>query len=249
MRRMAFAVLLSLCLASPAAALSGNDVSSTDRPGPASVDAFDDVYAAMLGGVDQEQSLTILTETLARQMETANPAMIEAEAAFPGFSAVIAQAMRPVLEGYSGRLQTMYRPRMAAVIGEVLTEAEARHAAALYRMPVGRKLMAGLSSGYDGKATVASALKSDGTVSAEAVAADGRNAVRQAVNALTPEDLELLGQLAKKQPGLLKLKLLGQKLQPVRVAMENEPMTPAEEAELGKAIDAAAEAHIAKFRK
>lgn len=182
------------------------------------------------------------------QLATADPDLVKAEAMFPGFSNALGEGIRPLFRAYLARVQRTYRPRMISVFKEVFSEAEAHDAAELYRSPVGRKLMGGVSAGFDGKATIASALR-DNEVGDTAVRADVDVAVNRALGGLTPEDLAELERMARTRPALLKLGQLGSRAMPLRVAMENEPLTPQEEDELQRLMEAAATAHIAKFDK
>jgi hypothetical protein len=209
---------------------------------------YEDLYAAIQGGIDEQVMLDRMITSIGGQLATSSPAMIQAEASFPGYSAAMAQAMGPVLALHSKRLQQVYRPRMIGVFTEILTEPEASDAAEIYRSPVGRKLLSGVVAGFDGKAMLSDAVQG-GDVSTEAVRTDTHIAVTRSVNGLSKEDLAQLEQLARTKPVILKLGKLGERGANVRAEMENEPMTPDEEAMMDRAINAAAKAHIAKFKK
>lgn len=212
------------------------------------VNGYDELYAAILGGIDEQVMLDRMIASITGQLATSSPAIIKAEALYPGYSAAVAQAMGPALALHSKRLHQLYRPRMIGTFTELLTEPEARDAAEIYRSPVGRKLLSGVVLGFDGTAMLSTAIH-DGNVTAEAVKTDTDIAVTRSVNSLSDDDLAQLEQFARTKPVILKLGRLGEKGAHLRAEMENEPMTPEEEAMMDRAIDVAAKAHIAKFKK
>lgn len=200
------------------------------------------IYLAMMAGMDQEQQLSTLTTTMAQQFAAA-PELVEAEAKYPGLSRAMAAAMRPVLRAYTNRIRETFEPRFIAVLRGALTPVEARDIADFYASPLGRKLLGGISDSYDGKATVADALKG-GDISAEALAADNRTTVRRALARFTPAEMAEMGALARRKPALLKMSAIGESFKPLRLEMENTPLQPAEEQALESAITAAIEKHI-----
>ena len=219
---------------------------AADPPTPLVRDAFADVFAAMQEGIDRERMVDAVCATFARQLTTASPQLVEVEAAFPGFSGAIAEAIKPVMRAYSARVTDAYRPRMIAIFRQMLTESEARDVAALYRSPIGRKLLGGVSTSFEGTAIIASGLR-DRDIDADAVKADTEIAARRSVGLLSQDEITALGELAMRRPGVLKMGKVGEKVTALRVQMENEPLIPAEEAEMERLIQAAAKIHIAKF--
>lgn len=209
---------------------------------------FERIYAEMEAGVDQEQMLSGLVATMARQLVTASPELVEAEEQFPGLSRKAAEAMRPVLRSYSARVREAYRPRFVALFAELFTPAEATDIADFYASPTGRKLLGAMSDAYDGKAMVSEAVKG-GDVSDAAIKADARRAARQAVARMSEAELVALGELAQRKPVLFRLGELGTRATPLRVEMENAPLLPAEEQALERAISTAMEKHVASRAK
>lgn len=205
------------------------------------------IYLAMMAGVDQEQQLSTLTTTIAQQFATAAPELIEAEAKFPGLARAMAEAMRPILRTYTNRIRSAYQPRMIAILAEALTPTEARDIAEFYASPLGRKLLGGISDSYDGKATVADAIKG-GDISAEAIATDSRVTVRRARARFTAAELAEMDELGRRKPALLKMSAIAERLAPLRLEMENAPMLAAEEQALESTITAAVEKHIRSAR-
>lgn len=213
---------------------------------PITADPYDDIYAAIQESADLDRQLDLLSTTIAQQIASADTSLAIAETRYPGLSQAMVNSFRPVLSSYSARVREDYRPRMVAVFRNRLSDSEARDVAAFYRSPMGRRLLGGVVDNYDAKATITSALK-DKNVDSAAVRADSDAAVRGALAQFSQADFAQLGELAQRQPGLLKLGAIGTELGPIRTAMENAPMTPAEEKALEAAIVAAMDSHIAKF--
>lgn len=202
--------------------------------------AYLDVLAAINAGDTLERSIDTMARTMAQQLAVSSPAMIEAEAGFPGLSAAMADAIKPVLVDHTRRLQIEYRPQMIAALQQHLTPPQAVDVADFFRSPLGRKLMTGMASSYDGKATMASAM-SDKDVTQEALETDTRVSARRTLATFSQAELIELGQLAKRKPHLMKMKELGESLQPVRLEMENAPLSAEEEQRMDAAIRAAAD--------
>lgn len=211
---------------------------------PVTVDPFEDIYLAIQESADTERQLDQLSTTIAQQITTADTTLAIAEARYPGLSRAMVTGFRPVLASYSARVRETFRPRMVAVFREQLSESEARDVAAFYRSPMGKRLLGGVVESFDAKATITSALK-DKEVSADAVKADTDAAVRGALAKFTQDDFAALGELAQRQPGLMKLGAIGEALGPIRAEMENQPLTKAEEQALSDSIVASLDKHIA----
>lgn len=211
---------------------------------PVTVDPFEDIYLAIQESADTERQLDQLSTTIAQQITTADTTLAIAEARYPGLSRAMVTGFRPVLASYSARVRETFRPRMVAVFREQLSESEARDVAAFYRSSMGKRLLGGVVESFDAKATITSALK-DKEVSADAVKADTDAAVRGALAKFTQDDFAALGELAQRQPGLMKLGAIGQALGPIRAEMENQPLTKAEEQALSDSIVASLDKHIA----
>lgn len=241
MPRFAPAIAVLLACA-PLAALP---VHATDVPAaaPVAVDPFEDIYAAIQESADMERQLDQLSATIAEQIASADTSLAIAEARYPGLSKAMVTGFRPVLAGYSARVRESFRPRMIAVFRDKLSASEARDVAAFYRSPMGKRLLGGVVESFDAKATITSALK-DKEVSAAAVQADTDAAVRGALAQFTQDDFAALGELARRQPGLMKLGAIGEALGPIRAAMENQPLTDAEQQALSDSIVASLDKHI-----
>lgn len=236
-----------LLLAPSAGAAHAQPAPAQSTQATTQIDAYADLYNSINEGVDNERVIDQISATIAQQLATADPALVEMEAAFPGYAAALTRAIRPAFARYSNRVREEYRPKMIAAFVEVMTPGEARDAAELYRSPLGRKMLGGVVANYDAKATVASGLKDD-DIGGEAIAADQRATVRKTIAQFTQEELAELDLFARTRPGLRKLGLIGAKTTALRVAMENEPMTGSEEQELNQSIETASQAHVDSFK-
>lgn len=198
------------------------------QAGEASDAAYGDLYAAMQESVDQGQLINAAIAALAQEFAV-TPEFAEAEAESPGLIAEVVNGMRPVFEAQSERVRVLYRPSTLALFARHLTPAEAADIAAFYRSAIGRKLMGGLSASYTPEATLSN-IQTDTPVTREQVQADIGRATDAAVSALTNEDRAELGRMALANPALMKLSLIGNGVQELRVQMENEPLTAEEDA-------------------
>ena len=241
---------LILLAAAPAAAPAATPQAAATAPADSTADAaYVDVLTAINEGETLERSIDTMTRTMAEQLAVSSPAMVEAEARFPGLSAAMAEATRPVLIEHSRRLQVQYRPQMIAALKQHLTPPQAVDVAAFFRSRLGRKLMAGMAANYDAKATMAEAIRNkDKAVTREAIEADTRISANRTLALFTPDELVELGQLAQRKPHLLKMKELGESLQPTRLEMENAPLSADEEQRMGAAIDAVADKFLGKTK-
>lgn len=217
-------------------------------PSPASADPFVDVYTAILDATDYRQMLDLSAIAHAQRAIAADPALAKIEDAEPGLTSDLADALRPVLASQALRLRETYRLRTIAAVRETFTAAEAADIVAFIRTPVGRKLIGGINSAYQSKAIIAIALRL-GMITPEDAKSGGEEAARDAFAAMTADDYERLGLAAEQRPALQKLNLFGQRLGALRVAMEEEVLTPSEKTEAQAALKAGLAAHAERFRK
>ena len=94
-----FAPLAAMLIAcAPLAALPAY---AADAPAaaPATVDAFEDIYAAIQESADMERQLDQLSATIAEQIASADTSLAIAEARYPGLSKAMVVGFRPVLAG------------------------------------------------------------------------------------------------------------------------------------------------------
>jgi hypothetical protein len=219
---------------------------------PASIDpAYDGVIAAMLEAVDQEAAYDGIAASIAREYASV-PEIARLEAIKPGLIKAIVAGLRPVMLSYGNRVRSDYRPKMAALLARYFTPDEARDVAAFYRSPVGRKLMGNVSRSITADATVSgigSAISEgkepgDIKVGSDQIAADAAKATGAALGQLTQDDLKALDRMAREKPALLKLNLVAAELLPLRTAMENEPPTADEIAQIQEAVVTAMTRHM-----
>lgn len=205
-------------------------------------DAHEDLYSAMEEGVDQglmkEQVLGTVIAAFQRQI----PELALIEDAEPGFLDKLRNNLRPIMSDYSDRVRREYRPKMVAALRATLTPDEAREVAAFYRSPLGKKLLAGASQNYDLDDTASKAVKDPAAaIQSETLEADFRRMGVQAYLGLTPEERKQMADVATQYPALMKFIADQSGIMAIRVEMENEPLSPDEEARLEKMIKSAFE--------
>jgi hypothetical protein len=243
LRRTALAVTM-LCLASAAGA---QDVPSQPPPVPvfggeaptiANPQPDHPAYADLIDAIDETvDKSTLISNGLAaikRQME-ANPDLASAEAVSPGILDEIVGSMRPVLERQNLRVTALYRPKMIGAMADYLTPDEAASVAGFYRSDIGRKLMGSVVANFNMDQTMASAM-SEKPITETEVRADITSAVTQGLQQMDSKDLAEMGRQAFSNPALLKLQRVNPKIQRLRAEMENEALTPEEDATIGKLI-------------
>jgi hypothetical protein len=240
LRRSGFA--LAMLLAAPSAwaqSAPPPPVSTTPAPTIANPQpdhpAYFDLIAAIESTVDMNTVITNALGAVKRQFQ-ADPNLGAADKASPGLIDEIIAGMRPVIDKHNARVTAAYRPRMAAVTANYLTPEEAVSVAAFYRSDIGRKLMGGVIANYDMDQSIASAMK-DENVSEADVQADIISAVGKGMSAMSPEDMAEMAKMTMSNPALIKLNLIGPQMQRLRAQMENEPLSPEDDAALLKVVE------------
>ena len=197
--------------------------------------AYGDLLTAIESTVDMTLMIDNGLAAIRRQM-VANSDLAGAEAASPGILDEILTTMRPVLERQNKRVTAQYRPLMAAAMADYLTPAEAGSVAAFYRSDIGRRLMGNVVKNFDMDQTMAKAV-SEAPVTEADVNADIVNAVTKGMQGMDAADMAEMGKQAMANPALLKLQRINPQIQRLRAQMENEPLTPEEDAAIGAAIE------------
>lgn len=205
---------------------------------------FRDVIRSIEESSNLDRSMALVADAMAEQFAIASPELALAERRYPGMGRAMANAMIPILKSRDARLRDIYLPRQIAVIRANLTASEAADVARFYRSDLGRKMLGGVVDSFDSKQMLSDAVNT-GSVGAASFKADTNRAVAYTVGKLTDSDLLELEREFKARPGLMKLKPLGAALGELRVAAENEPMTPEEDKQIETAVIAAMERHIA----
>lgn len=225
MRRLIFGFFASFLLAGIGLG-TGHALAAEPAGRAAANAAYIELCDTIEADADEDGRLDYYINTLAEQMTTATPSLMEAEASYPGISMAMAEAIRPVIKSHSQRVRKAYRPRMVAALKEGLTEPEARKLTALMRSPIGRSLIAGPHT--------------DAAVKAELDA----DAILALAQLSREERAELERSTMEKKFEAVAAKLAG-----LRASMELEPLTAEEEAQMNTALQAAIAAYKAKFAK
>ena len=197
--------------------------------------AYADLIDSIDSTVDRNRLIANGLASIKRQME-ANEALAAAETASPGILDEILVSMRPVLESQNQRVTVLYRPRMIAAMADHLTPDEAASVAGFYRSDIGRKLMGSVVANFNMDQTMATAM-SEKPITETEVRADISSAVTQGLQQMDGADLAEMGRQAMTNPALLKLQRVNPQIQRLRAQMENEALTPEEDAMIGQLIE------------
>jgi hypothetical protein len=235
-------LMLPMLLAAPAA-MAQNSAPPAPPPAPAQIanpqpghPAYADLIDAIDSTVNREVLLDKGLEAVKREM-LANADLGAAEQASPGLIDEILAGMRPVLNSQNLRVTALYRPKMIAAMASYLTPEEARSVSVFYRSDIGRRLMGNVVANFDMEQTLSSAVAEKDITEAD-VRADINSAVSQGISQMDAADLAEMGRQALTNPALLKLQNVNPQIQRLRAQMENEPLTPAEDAEIARVVEA-----------
>lgn len=212
----------------PAAATIANP--QPDHP------AYADLILAIESAVDKEAVLGNAMAVVGQQLR-ADPNVGAAEAVSPGLVDEILAGMRPVIDRHNDRVTKDYRPRMMAVMADYLTPEEATDVAGFYRSDLGRKLMSGVISNYNMEGVIAAGMKEQQVTEAQ-VRGDITEAVTKGMAQMDKNDIEAIGRQALASPALMKLQRIAPEINRLRTQMENEPLSPADDAEIVQVVEA-----------
>ena len=212
----------------PAAATIANP--QPDHP------AYGDLILAIESAVDKEAVLGNAMAVVGQQLR-ADPNVGAAEAVSPGLVDEILAGMRPVIDRHNDRVTKDYRPRMMAVMADYLTPEEATDVAGFYRSDLGRKLMSGVISNYNMEGVIAAGMKEQQVTEAQ-VRGDITEAVTKGMAQMDKNDIEAIGRQALSNPALMKLQRIAPEINRLRTQMENEPLSPADDAEIVQVVEA-----------
>ncbi|KPL68566.1 hypothetical protein SZ64_10895 [Erythrobacter sp. SG61-1L] len=227
---------LAIALLAPLAPLAAEEPAA--QPPAAEKSPYEELYAAMQGSMDETAMTENLLDGVVGEIRRQVPEITLLEEMDPQLMDNLRTSFRPILVDYSERVRVAYYPKMIAVLEEGLTVEEADQLSALYNSELGHKLMGHASKSYTGESTLrAIGDAPDQDVPADAVSRDLRTAGVKGYLALTPEERAQLNAMARKSPAFAKLGTLQPKIVAARAAMENEPLTPEEDARINAALE------------
>lgn len=233
------------CLAALGHPLAAQPVTTAPAAEQADADApFRDVIRSIDESSNLDLSMALVADAMAEQFAIASPELALAERRYPGMGRAMANALLPILKSRDARLRELYLPRQIAVLRATLNASEAADIARFYRSPLGRKMMGAVVESFDSKQMLSDAVNT-GSVGVASFNADTKRVVAHTVSKLSDNELLELERQFRTRPALAKLKPLGTALGELRVAAENEPMTPDEDKQIETAILKAMDQHIA----
>lgn len=248
-RLRALALPLALTLA-----FAGGPLHAEEAPAilgqQAAANPYADLYDAMQGGIDNEQILDNMIQSITGELVRQVPEFELLEAEKPGLLVAIGASIRPHLADYSSRVKADYHPRMVKLFQDGLTPEEAGQLTDFYRSDMGRKLLAGVSTSYTGAQTLRGAMNNpEGEIPAENISNDIKSASIKAYLGLSLDERKALEKLAAETPAFTKLNTLQPRINALRHEMENAPMLPEEEVRLQSSMEAALQKHLGDLAK
>jgi len=240
-RRPAIWLALSLAVLPTAPALA----QAANASAEAVADPFAGLVQAINSGVDEDVMFARLLSQMRDALIAGDPNSAALEREYPGVISAMVEAMAPGLRRHSQRLNGEMNRRMAALFGSSLTADEARDAAAFYRSPLGRRLLASVQENHTSNALVREAVAEGASgevaISRDAVAADMAAGGRAAIRDLSADDMAQMARMAATASWLAKVNALQPQIIAIRTTMENAAMTPKDDMEMQEAaVDAVA---------
>jgi hypothetical protein len=229
MRVFALALVTLMLAARPVAAEPKASV-------PQVADAHMELYAAMRGGIDEEQVLDNLIAEFAGQLAIADPNVALLERRYPGLMMEISEAMRPTFRTYRYRVEQEYAPRMVELLRQMLSSDEAIELTAFYQSRIGQTLLRAVSSQSVQSAGVADGI-AQRDVSRESMRQDIDRTSSRALLSLSEEEMRELQVAAAETPALAKLSDYQSRALPLQTEMNNAPLTKEEEAQIVRLIE------------
>lgn len=180
---------------------------------------------------DQNFAKTLLQE----------PGAKELEADYPGLTAAMAKAVRPLVAEETARIIDQAYPAMATVLANDLTAEEIAELTAYYGSPAGQNLLRQTANSIDASDVYAQAAK-NGRVTEDTAAAQAFMAGIQATAQISDADRQALKALTER-PVYTKLQMVQPKIMKIILDTSNTP-DPTYEKRIEEAMSAAAEAHV-----
>lgn len=173
-----------------------------------------------------------LADITVELMGTVNPVHAEIEAANPGFEAALADALMPLVTRYMRRNRNIHEADFLAAVTPLMSEEEAVEVAEFYESELGQRMMRLSRQNYQLEMTNEQLLAED-----DFTREDAQRSVeatrRQAMEQLSQEDFDAIASILGSNPRLLSnIMALREPMLTIRVSMDNEDMTGAEEAQM-----------------
>lgn len=220
-----FACLL-LGTITPLAPIAAEEVAERAQIAPQP--AHFDLIEALRENVDQDAMLDAAVAAAIQAMYDESEEFRQMEAEAPGLFDAMMVAARPILQRYNARIVEETKPKLAALLAELVTPEEAANIASFYRSPMGKKLINAVKSNASFENRMRGIAERD-DISASSVAQDQIATNRAAMNSLTDEEKAEIEAEMRKYPEFMKLRLFQLRSVPINHAAENTPMTQAEE--------------------
>ena len=173
-----------------------------------------------------------LADIMVDIMGAATPLHAEIEAARPGFEAALADAMMPLVTAYMTRNRALHQDDFLAAIAPLMSEEEAVEIAEFYESDMGQRMLRATRRNYQLSISQERLMSDE-----EFTRADAQRSVEatraSAMQDLSPAEIDAIAATLMANPRLLQnIMALREPMLAIRVSMDNEPMTGAEEAQL-----------------
>jgi hypothetical protein len=197
--------------------------------------AYDDLVAAINESVDKDAAMDNIIVFL-KNTYAEDPTFAELEAESPGFLDDLMVEFRPIFERRVQRQITNFNGQMAELLARNMTVEEAAGLASVFRSDAVKRFNQRVSQAYSPDNTLSS-MDPDDPITADQVRADAQKATATAIRDASPAELAEVERQGQASPGLKILGRLRPQLAAMRAALDNEPPTPEEEAEMDAAIE------------
>ncbi|MBV7258060.1 hypothetical protein [Erythrobacter crassostreae] len=196
------------------------------------VDPYEEMYAAIQSGVDQDVVIENALEAIRNQYAQI-PDFITLEAQSPGLINDYVDAISPVLMKSMTRSNAEMKVSMIALLRSEFTPEGALEVAAHYRTDAMQRLMGNVSRNFSPDNTL-SGIETDAPVTETQINRDINLAATRGALALSAADRAEITRKMAASPTLRKFEMMTPKIVAVRTEQENKPLLASEEAELEK---------------
>lgn len=224
-------LIIGASLLTPVPALAQEVPQPAEAP---SQTPYQQLYSVFEAGVNNAAINDGMVEAM-KGMFAKDPVMSAMNELNPGLIDAVAESTRPVLGEYSERVRIAYRPRMVAILESELTTAETAEIIDFYTSPIGQKVMGLVSNNYRPDAVLDTVTSNRQTTSQD-VEKDLMNSTTAAIGEMSPAELSEFMTEMMARPAMMKLNNVMPKITALRAKMEEEPLTPDEDARLQAAV-------------
>ncbi len=177
-------------------------------------------------------TVTRIAQSFVDTVTTGDAAFAEVEAENPGFLVDLREAVRPAISAYFERLRIERRPIFIADMHEIMSAEEVYEILAFFEGSMGQTLLR-VSRENIQLATPTEQSSSGGGISEADLAHSNSASLEATIEAVSPRDLEALGQYMSQNPRLQRnVQRVGEWMQASQLSMRTSQMTDLERDEV-----------------